>query len=200
MLIPLAGAARAMTASMSVFLNVQDIEKSLAFYRALGFRVDQEWRDDQGRVAWAELSLDGAELGLGSIGSNDEPGFRSWVSTPLGAGVIVTLTVDDVDRFHRLAQKADAVIEMPPTDRPYGRMMTLNDPDGYTVSFYNVPAKKAAKRPAGKSSRKAAKSTRKAPGKAAKATSKKAGRKAAKTPAKKAKKAARKSSAKRSGR
>jgi len=141
-----------MPVSSSVFLNVTSIEKSLEFYRNIGFRVARTYKDDNGKVAWADLSLQGAEFGLGHIPSNDDPGFRQWVSTPLGAGVIVYFTVPNVDRYHKLAQTARATIEMPLTDRPYGRMFTLNDPDGYTISFLQ---ELAAKKPATKTAKKA---------------------------------------------
>ncbi|HVM45147.1 MAG TPA: VOC family protein, partial [Candidatus Thermoplasmatota archaeon] len=90
----------------------------------------------------------GAEFGLGHIPSNDDPGFRQWVGTPLGAGVIVYFTVPNVDRYYKLAKDARATIEMELTDRPYGRMFTLNDPDGYTISFIQESGKPRAKKAA----------------------------------------------------
>lgn len=124
-------------ATAAVFLNVQDIDKSLAFYKALGFEVVHEVRDDEDKdtIWYADLELDGAELGLGAIPASDDPEFREWVSTPLGAGVIIYFTVDDVDSVHAKAQEIGAVIEYPPQDRPYGRVFGLNDPDGYVVTF-----------------------------------------------------------------
>lgn len=136
-----------MPASSSVFLNVSNIDKSLEWYKALGFKVDSTSKSDNGKLAYAELKLQGADLGLGDIRSNDDEGYRQWVSTPLGAGVLIYFTVPDVDRYHKLAQASRATIEMPITDRPYGRMFTVNDPDGYTISFITEgkPAKEAAK-------------------------------------------------------
>lgn len=175
-----------MPATSSVFLNVHDIEKSLAFYRSLGFRVAKTYKDDSGKVAWADLTLQGADLGLGHIASNDDPSYREWVSTPLGAGVLVYFTVPNVDRYHKLAKESGATIEFPLTERPYGRMFTINDPDGYSVSFVTeprrAPAKSAKKakgaRPAGKGAKKAkgakAKASKKA--KPAKGAAKKARR------------------------
>ena len=131
-----------MPVSCSVFLNVSNIEKSLEFYRNVGFRVARTYKDDEGKVTWADLALQGAEFGLGHIPSNDDPAFQQWVGTPLGAGVVVYFTVPNVDRYHKLAVAARATIEMPLTERPYGRMFTLNDPDGYTISFIQeLPAK-----------------------------------------------------------
>lgn len=167
-----------MAATSSVFLNVKDIQKSLAFYKALGFRVAKEWKDEEtGKVAYADLSLQGADFGIGDVASNDDPEFQKWVSTPLGAGVMVNFTVGNVDRFYENAQKSGATVEMPITDRPYGRMFIVNDPDGYTISFMTEPKKRAV---AKKAVKKVAKKAKKA---VAKASAKKA-------PAKKAKKAA----------
>ena len=149
-----------MPVTSSVFLNVSNIDKSLEFYRNVGFRVARTYKNDEGQVAWADLALQGAEFGLGHIPSNDDPGFRQWVGTPLGAGVIVYFTVPNVDRYHKMAKQARATIEMPLTDRPYGRMFMLNDPDGYTISFI-TEKKPAARKPA-----KATKAKRAAPRKA----------------------------------
>lgn len=159
-----------MASSCSVFLNVNDLSRSLAFYRSLGFRVDRTYDDEEtGAPYYADLSYDGAEFGLGHIPANDDKAFRDWVGTPLGAGVVVYFTVPNADRAYAAAQKAGATIEMPLTDRPYGRMFTVNDPDGYTLSFITEPkprkaarkakraAPKKAKRPAKKATRKGAK-------------------------------------------
>ena len=146
---------------MSVFLNVTDIQRSLDFYQRLGFKLDKAWKDKEtGIIGYADLSAQGAELGLGNIASNDDADFRAWVGTPLGAGVIVYLTVPDVDAWHARAKKAGATIEYGPIDRPYGRLFMLNDPDGYSISFITEPktrrpAKRAkAKAPARKKSAK----------------------------------------------
>lgn len=140
-----------MAASCSVFLNVWDIAKSLEFYEGLGFEVTGRY-ERRGVTTYADLELDGAELGLGNIRSNDEPAFRAWVDTPLGAGVAVYLTVPDVDACFERARRVGATIEVPLEDRSYGRVFTLNDPDGYTITFLQAPkarkARKARRAPA----------------------------------------------------
>lgn len=152
--------ATRMPTTTSTFLNVHDIEKSLAFYKALGFKVNSVTKDE-GKIAYADLSLRGAELGLGSISSNDDPEYVKWISSPLGAGVLIYFTTPGVDAIYAAAKKAGAVIEYPPTDRSYGRVFSLNDPDGYTLSFLTEPrpsrpAKKKAKAAKPKKAKKAA--------------------------------------------
>ncbi|MCA1813699.1 MAG: VOC family protein [Halobacteriales archaeon] len=137
-----------MPASTSVFLNVRDIGKSIEFYCALGFRVDAEHPGEGGKLAYADLSYQGAELGLGSIASNDDREYRSWVSTPLGAGVILTFSVPDVEEVHARAGAMRATIEAPLGDRSYGRAFNLNDPDGYVVCFITEPKRGRARKPA----------------------------------------------------
>lgn len=122
-------------ASISAFLNVHDIDASYAFYEALGFQEVDRHETDAGQLHFVDLELDGAILGLGSIESNDDPSFQAWVSGTLGAGVVLYVTVDDVDAVYDRAVDAGATIEHGPEDRPYGRVFTLNDPDGYVVSF-----------------------------------------------------------------
>lgn len=147
-----------MAATCSVFLNVKDIEKSLEFYKGLGFKVDALHRghDKDGPVRYADLSYQGAELGLGHIAINDDPEFRAWVGTPLGAGVLVYFSVPDVDRVFEKAKAVGAVIEYEPEDRSYGRVLGLNDPDGYVLTFVKEP-RKAPVRKAVAKAKKAAK-------------------------------------------
>ena len=142
-----------MPATTSAFLNVTNIEKSLEFYRGLGFRVDKAYERD-GLVTYADLTFDGADFGLGHIASNDDPAFRQWVSTPLGAGVVVYFTVPDVDKVYEAARRTGATIEAELEDRSYGRVFTLNDPDGYTLTFLQEPKPtRTSKRPPAKAQR-----------------------------------------------
>lgn len=101
-------------------------------------------------------------MGLGAIASNDDPEYRKWVGTPLGAGVVLYFTVPrGVDQLFEKARKAGAAVENEPTDRPYGRIATVNDPDGYVLTFHQEPARRRA--PARKKSpAKKAKKARKA--------------------------------------
>ena len=124
-----------MPASLSVFLNVHDVQKSIAFYEALGFTVDNKHENKDGMLWWADLKMGDAEIGLGAIESNDDPEYRAWVATPLGAGVILYVSVEDVDAVHEKARAAGAEIEYAPTDRSYGRVFGCVDPDGYSLAF-----------------------------------------------------------------
>jgi predicted enzyme related to lactoylglutathione lyase len=136
-------------APCSVFLNVTDITRSLAFYEGLGFAVEQRHeRRRDGVLAYVDLAMDGAEVGLGNIAVNDDPAFRAWVGTPLGAGVVIYVDVADAAAVQRRAERIGATIEQPLEERSYGKVVMLNDPDGYTLAFLEEPASAKAEAPA----------------------------------------------------
>ncbi len=128
-------------AKLSAFLNVRDIQTSLDWYTGLGFQELERVEDEDG-LHYVDLELDGCVIGLGAIDSNDDPGFQAWVSGELGRGVIFYVelpTDEEVDQAFEQAQSIGAKVEFEPTDRPYGRLFMLNDPDGYSISFLSPP-------------------------------------------------------------
>jgi prolyl oligopeptidase len=101
---------------------VRDIDRSLDFYRQLGF---ERLRKDDG---FAELAWEGRRLFLDQHSNlPPAPGFP-----PANTRVMVP----DVDRYWTLCQHMKAHIVVPIGDRYYGlRDFTVADPDGYGVRF-----------------------------------------------------------------
>jgi uncharacterized glyoxalase superfamily protein PhnB len=99
--------------------------------RTLGFERGEVHRDDDGKIAHAELSLDSSVIMLGTAGVGREP-FRS-----LGAGGgLVYVAVDDVDSLYERARGAGADVALELMDTDYGsRDFTLRDPEGTLWSF-----------------------------------------------------------------
>ncbi|MGI0053803.1 MAG: VOC family protein [Thermoplasmata archaeon] len=127
-----------MKAEISVMFNVADVDRSLAFYRSLGFTRRWQWKGEDGRSAYAGVGLGGAVIALGRIsrGTGGEyEGYEQWISTPLGAGVIVNVELRNVEGAYARARKAKAKIESQLRAWPYGTAFTINDPDGYVVKF-----------------------------------------------------------------
>jgi uncharacterized glyoxalase superfamily protein PhnB len=94
--------------------------------RTLGFERGEVHRDEEGRVAHAELSLGPAVVMLGTAGAGREP----FSGLPAGGG-LVYLAVDDVDDLHARAREAGADVALEPMDTDYGsRDFTLRDPEG----------------------------------------------------------------------
>lgn len=123
-------------ARTSAYLNVTDAQRSISFYEGLGFKTMERHEAENGHLAHAALDLEGASLGVGEIAAvEDDPEFEEWVSTPLGAGVIVSFHVDDAEELFERAQAIDATIDQPLNDHLGTPSFTLNDPDGYVLTF-----------------------------------------------------------------
>ena len=114
-----------------VELHVADVDKSIAFYGTLGFRVIRRWMD------WVRLDRDGAELVLqgDAYVRGHEHYFTSYIDrSPRGIGVEVTIEVADVDAVHAAAQAAGLRIVKPIQDRSWKALdFRLADPDGYFI-------------------------------------------------------------------
>jgi catechol 2,3-dioxygenase-like lactoylglutathione lyase family enzyme len=124
---------------LSVMFNVKDVDRSVAFYRSLGFTARWKWKGDDGRLSYAGVGIGDAVIALGRItkwgGRGAYSGYDKWVSTPLGAGVIVNVEIRNVEGVYARARKAKAKIESGLRKWPYGTAFTINDPDGYVVKF-----------------------------------------------------------------
>ena len=126
-------------ALISVMFNVKDVDRSVAFYRSLGFTTRWKWKGDDGALIYAGVGLGDAVIALGKIwkgeGGGEYRNYRKWVSSNLGGGVIVNVELRNVEGVYGRAKKAGATIESRLRKWPYGTAFTINDPDGYVVKF-----------------------------------------------------------------
>jgi catechol 2,3-dioxygenase-like lactoylglutathione lyase family enzyme len=111
--------------------TVNDIQKSLAFYRdVLGFTVKEKWEEDG--------VLHGVELVAGSVsfwlGQDDWKKGRDRVK---GQGFRMYCgTTQDIDALARQIEARGGRLAEKPTDRPWGgRDFAVVDPDGFTVTI-----------------------------------------------------------------
>ncbi len=127
-----------MKAEMSVMLNVKDVDRSVKFYRSLGFDTRWETQGDDRHLNYAGVGIGDAVIALGRIpkdAGSMAKDYADWVSTPLGAGLMITVELDDVEKIYDLAKQAKAPIDSPLSERLYGTAFMVNDPDGYVVRF-----------------------------------------------------------------
>jgi uncharacterized glyoxalase superfamily protein PhnB len=104
------------------FMRFADADAALAWLsEAFGFEPREVYRDDQDRIAHAEVSLG---PGIVMFGPGD----------PASHGVYVA--VQDVDAHYKQAKAAGAEITREIEDTDYGsREYTARDPEGHVWSF-----------------------------------------------------------------
>ena len=135
--------------SITPYLHIKGAARAIDFYReAFGAVETFRMEDEQGRIGHAELDIDGMVLMLAD--EHPEHGIVS-PATLGGAGLSLTLPVDDVDGTYERAVGAGARGERPPADQFYGeRSAVLLDPFGHrwTVSHpvEHVPLDELARR------------------------------------------------------
>ena len=127
-----------MKAEMSVMLNVKDVDRSLKFYQSLGFDSRWETPGDDGHLNYAGVGIGDAVIALGRIPKDTNSmakDYADWVSSPLGAGVMITVELNGVEELYKRAKKAKVTIDSALSERIYGTAFVVNDPDGYVVRF-----------------------------------------------------------------
>lgn len=117
---------------MIPLLNVEDADRSIAFYRdALGFEVAQTF-EAEGTTAWAMLTSGGTKLMLNQPDHADSAARRTAAS--YGDVVLYCYVESARDRHTDLAARGIAVGDV--TTEAYGmEEFLLRDPDGYEIAI-----------------------------------------------------------------
>jgi len=117
--------------SASPSFTVNDIQKSLAFYRdVLGFTVKESWEKDG--------ALHGVELTAGSVsfwlGQDD---WKKGRDRAKGQGFRMYCgTAQDIDTLARQIRERGGVLAEEPKDEPWGgRDFAVVDPDGFKITI-----------------------------------------------------------------
>lgn len=112
--------------------TVNDLEKSIQFYEALGFGIDERWESD-GKLMGVMMRAGNAMLGLNqddwAKGKNRVKGvgMRVWISTG-----------QDVDQVAARAKAHGIALDAEPEDTEWGgRAFTLTDLDGFKLTISN---------------------------------------------------------------
>ncbi len=116
------GSATELAEQLVIEIMVRDLDRSIAFYSALGFTLE---RRDAG---FAALRWEGRRLFL------DERSDLPPSSGPARANV--RILTGDVNAVWAVAQTLGLTVERPIADRYYGlRDFTVLDPDGFGLRF-----------------------------------------------------------------
>ena len=118
--------------SVEPALTVDDIERSLRFYtNVLGFVVGERW-EEGGQLRGVSLKAGACSLGL----SQDD--WSKGRDRKKGEGISLWCgTAQDLDALAARIKAAGARLAQEPSDSPEGgRMLAVDDPDGFRLRLY----------------------------------------------------------------
>ena len=113
---------------------VRDLDRSLAFYRAIGFTPYVTWGEGRERIALLDIG-DGTMIELFAKGGEGTATDGKWLH--------LAFAVENVDEAYRVALAAGATSVTPPSDMPLDsspkritlRVAFVAGPDGEELEF-----------------------------------------------------------------
>jgi catechol 2,3-dioxygenase-like lactoylglutathione lyase family enzyme len=111
-------------------LTVDDLDRSLDFFAALGFEVVDRWEPD-GKLQGATLKAGALQLGV----SQDD--FKKGRDRVKGVGLRFYLeSPDDIDGLAARAKTAGVTLEKDPYDSAWGtRAFDVKEPSGFLITI-----------------------------------------------------------------
>ena len=117
--------------SASPGFTVNDLEKSLAWYRdVVGFAVEERWERD-GKLAGVSLKAGNVSI---MIGQDD---WKKGRDRKKGEGFRIYCDTDqDVDKLAARVKAKGGTLDTEPQDQPWStRDFSLSDPDGFKITI-----------------------------------------------------------------
>jgi uncharacterized glyoxalase superfamily protein PhnB len=111
-------------------LTVDDLQKSIAFYEALGFTIDERW-EEKGTLTGVMLRAGKTQLGL----SQDD--WKKGRDRKKGVGMRMYLsTTQNVDEIAARARAAGVRLNAEPHDTEWkSRAFEVTDPSGFLLTI-----------------------------------------------------------------
>jgi len=117
-------------------LGCFDIPTSVAFYRALGFEVVEQWGARDGELDWVRLRLGGAELMLNTAYERGERPPAPDLDRIRGhADTEFFFQCRNVDDVCELLRRNGLSVGEPETTFYQTKRVLLQDPDGFQIWF-----------------------------------------------------------------
>jgi uncharacterized glyoxalase superfamily protein PhnB len=123
---------------VSASFTVNDLEKSLAWYRdVLGFVVTDRW-EREGTLFGVEMTAGEAVVMLG------QDDWKKGRDRAKGEGVrLYAATTQDVDSLAAQIKKRGGTLAQEPRDEPWGaRVLAVDDPDGFKITIFKEQRRK----------------------------------------------------------
>ena len=114
-------------------LTVDDLQKSIAFYEALGFVIDERW-DDNGTLLGVMLRAGGTRIGL------NQDDWKKGRDRQKGIGVRLSIstTPGNVDEIAKRARNAGITLKSDPHDTEWkSRAFEVSDPSGFLLTIFS---------------------------------------------------------------
>jgi uncharacterized glyoxalase superfamily protein PhnB len=110
-------------------LTVDDIDKSIAFYEALGFSVSDRW-EENGKLLGVMMQAGQHQLGL------NQDDWKKGRDRQKGIGTRLNIeTTQNIDDIAARARAAGVKLDVEPFDTPYKtRQFELTDPSGFKLT------------------------------------------------------------------
>jgi catechol 2,3-dioxygenase-like lactoylglutathione lyase family enzyme len=107
---------------VNITINVSNMDKSIAFYKAIGFKEDIRWGN-----YYAKLSLNTAIIGL----------HPAWAESLVGnsGNISIGLYVQEINEAAELLKEATVNYQL--REEEGGQFIHFNDPDGTALYFIN---------------------------------------------------------------
>ena len=115
---------------LSTSFTVNDVQKSIAFFEALGFAVDERW-EDKGVLLGVMLRAGEARIGL------NQDDWKKGRDRQKGVGMRLFLsTTQDIDQLAARVKKAGIPLDSEAHDTEWGsRAFEVTEPSGFKVTI-----------------------------------------------------------------
>ena len=115
-------------------LTVDDLPKSIAFYEALGFAIDERW-EDKGTLLGVMMRAGRTQIGL------NQDDWKKGRDRQKGIGVrisISTATPGHVDEIARRVKNAGITLKSEPHSTEWeSRAFEVSDPSGFLLTIFS---------------------------------------------------------------
>lgn len=114
-------------------LTVDDLQKSITFYEALGFAIDERW-EDNGTLLGVMLRAGSTEIGL------NQDDWKKGRDRKKGTGVRLSIstTSGHVDEIAKRAKNAGITLKSEPHDTEWKtRAFEVTDPSGFLLTVFS---------------------------------------------------------------
>ena len=113
-------------------LTVDDLQKSITFYEALGFAIDERW-EEKGTLRGVMLRAGKTQIGL------NQDDWKKGRDRKKGIGVRLSIsTPGSVDEIATRAKNAGITLTSEPRDTEWkSRAFELSDPSGFLLTIFS---------------------------------------------------------------